>query len=155
MVKVLDTTIKKDETGDYTISINVTHNELNILVDALNFRIHDPPPEQAEYEALLALNSKIFGFWENTSTSPTPIDPAYIKVPDMPCPDHATWDENKQTCVADAGYYKDENGIFVPLPVNDCGANAHFDTQKGCICNDGFERDKFGNCVPIVIPPKP
>lgn len=156
MVKVIDTALKKDETGLFTIKLDVTHDELNILLDALNTRLHKGISDPEERQETTALYSKIFGFWENTSSDPTPIDPLYVKIPDMPCPENAHWDGNVQKCLANAGYYEDKDGVFKPLPVQDCGANAHFDDEKGCMCDDGFQRDKeTGLCVPIPEPPPP
>lgn len=155
MVKVIDPALRKDQSGFYTIKAEFTHDDLDILVESLNTLIHKGIQDQGRLQATLTLYSNIFGLWENTTANPTPVDPALVKIPDQPCPEFAHWDQIKEECVPIAGYYKDNDGNFKPIIVNDCGANAHFDIDKGCICNEGFFRDKSGNCVPIPVKEPP
>lgn len=153
MVKIIDPALRKDTTGFYTIKADLTHDDLDILVEALNTYIHKGIQDQPRLQATLTLYGNIFGFWENTSSSPTPVDPALVKIPDEPCKENGHWDKDLLKCVPNAGFFEDENGNYVPLPVTSCGNNAHFDSILGCVCDEGFQRDKSGNCVPIPVKP--
>ena len=153
-MKITDPRIIKNIEGNYFIKNNLDHKELDIIAEALSIMIHKGIPDPQRYEEVVKLYGEIQEMWDNTTlTNPLPVNPQLVKenvIEPQKCPDNSTWNDKLKDCVPNNGYYKDsDTGEIKPVPISDCGLNAHFDSEKGCVCNDGFERDKLGNCVPI------